>query len=276
MSIKDTPTISQFPVWATDEGCSPVQRYSPMVTPSNIRDRALFGIPLVSAFNQQELNDDAIQEYINQAVSEVEHILDLYITPVTFQEKHDYNKEFFAWSFAYLKLNHPNVIRVHKVAISFNNSFDANVAVDFPREFVHVQPQEGVIQLVPATGTSLGGFILSIFFGVQFHALRLANILDYPGAIRVTYDSGFEEDKVPSLLVGLIETIAALKILSIIGPILFPHNSVSIGIDGVSQSTSNLGPNFFRARIQDLEKQRETQLEAAKGYYQRQFLIDTI
>lgn len=275
MSITQTPSISQFPIWATEQDAA-THRYSPMVTPEDMRNRTLFGIPLKSAFTGQELTDAAIQHYIDEAVSEVEHILDLYITPVTFQEKHDYNKEMFMWSFAYLKLNHPNVISVKQVAISFNNSFESPVAVDFPREFVHIMPQEGVLQLVPATGTTLGGFVLSIFFGVQYHALRIANILDYPGSIRVTYESGFEKDKIPALLVGLIETIAAIRVLSSLGPVLFPHNSVSISIDGVAQGTSNPGPGFLKQRLDDLNRLKDEQLDAAKGYYQRRFLIDYV
>lgn len=273
--ISQTPTISQFPIWSTEQDPT-ANRYMPMVTPAKMRVQSLFGIPLKSAFTGQEMTDDTLQHYIDEAISEVEHILDIYITPVVFQEKHDYNKEMFMWSFAYLKLNHPNVISVKQVAISFNNSFEQPVSVDFPKEHVHIMPQEGVLQLVPATGTTLGGFVLSIFFGVQFHAMRLANILDYPGAIRVTYESGFEKDKVPALLVGLIETIAAIRVLSALGPILFPHNSVSISIDGVAQGTSNPGPAYLRQRMDELNKIKDEQLDAAKGYYQRKFLIDYV
>lgn len=273
--INQTPTISQFPIWSTG-GEQDSGRYLPMITAQDLRNGALFGIPLKSSLTNQELSDSTIEKYIKEAVSEVEHMLDIYITPVEFQEKHDYNKEMFMWSFAYLKLNHPNVITVKDVSISFNNSFDQPVAISFPKEHVHVMPQEGVIQLVPATGTTLGGFVLSIFFGVQFHAMRLANILDYPGAIRITYMSGFEDGKIPALLVGLVESMAAIRILSILGPILFPHNSVSIGIDGTSQSTSTLGPMFLKQRMDELNKIKDEQLDAARGYYQRKFLIDYI
>ena len=271
--LNETPTISQFPIWSTEQEPT-ATRYLPIPTATILKEGVLFGIPLRSALTNQELGDPAIERFIAEAVSEVEHTLDLYITPVTFQEKHDYNKELFMWSFAYIKLNHPNIIKVKQLAISFNNSFEQPTAIDFPKEHIHVMPQEGVVQLVPATGTTLGGFVLSIFFGVQFHAMRLANILDYPGSIRIAYEAGFENDKVPALLVALIETIAAIRILSSLGPILFPHNSVSVSIDGVSQGSSNPGPQYLRTRIEELQKQKEEQMSAAAGYYQRKFLID--
>src|SRR5581483_5429395 len=272
MPLSETPTITQFPIWSITEETEPV-RYEPLPTAQTLKDGLLFGIPLKSALTGQTLSDDTLNKFIREAISEVEHMLDLYITPVQFQEKHDYGKEMFLWSFAYLKLNHPNVLNIQQVAISFNNDFSQPVSVDFPKEFVHIMPQEGVLQLVPATGTTLGGFVLSIFFGVQFHALRLANILDYPGSIRVTYTAGFEDGKIPALLTALIETIAAMKVLSIMGPILFPYNSVSVGIDGVSQGTSTMGPAYLRQRMDELGKIRYEQLDAAKGYYQRKFLI---
>lgn len=273
MAMTQTPTISPFPIWATDTESTP-QRYAPLPTAATLKDGVLFGIPMVSALTGQTLSDEALERFIVEAISEVEHTLDLYITPVTFKEKHDYNREMFQWSFAYLKLNHPNILTVKRVALSFNNDFTQNVAVDFPLEFVHVMPQEGVIQLVPATGTTMGGYVLSAFSGVQYGAIWLTNILNYPGSLRVEYVAGFECDKVPALLTALIQTIAAIRVLSALGPILFPYNSVSVGIDGVSQGSSTMGPAFLRQRIDELNKIKDDQMNAAKGYYQRAFLID--
>jgi len=282
MSQSETPTISQFPLWASDQGTQPVDRYESMVTPEEMKRRSLFGIPLKSSMTGETVPDATLQDYINQAISQVEHALDIYITPTQFQEKHDYNREFFTWSYAYIKLYHPNVINVQEVAISFSNAFPDPItkspqpALKFPNEYVHILPQEGALQLVPAVGTTIGGFVASVFFGVQFNALWFSNIINYPGSLRVTYTSGFEKGKIPALIVSLVETIAAIKFLSTLGPVLFPHNSVSIGIDGTSQSTSTLGPMFLRLRVEELRKQMEEQMVTAQNYYQRSFLIDYI
>ena len=276
MPISRTPQITPYPIWATDEGTDPVQRFNPMPDPTLLRNKLLFGIPLKSNLTQQELSDDVIQSCINEAISEIEHTLDLYITPVTFQEKHDYIRQNFTWNYNYLKVNHPSILTVTKVELSFTNDPNTAGFVNFPLEHVHVMPQEGVIQLVPAFGTSLSGFLLSAFSGTQFHALRAIGLTNFPGGVRVTYKSGFEQGKVPAVLTALIETISALRVLSILGPIVFPYNSVSIGIDGTSQSTGTLGPAFLRQRMEELERQKATQLDAAKGYYQRRILVDWI
>lgn len=275
MPISKTPTQSPFPTRSTDQEPGS-NRYSPIPGPIDLRNRALFGIPLKSSLTQQEMTDDSLQYFINEAISEIEHSLDLYITPVTFEEKHDYSRHEFTWSYNFTKLAHNNILSVNKVELSFSNMPDVPGFIQFPLEYVHVQPQEGTIQLVPAFGTSLSGFLLSAFSGSQFHALRAMGTTTFPGGVRVNYTCGFEKDKVPALLNALIETTAALRILSAVGPLLFPFSGVSIGIDGVSQSTSTPGPQFLANRINDLTRQKQEQMDAARGYYLKKFQIDVL
>lgn len=101
-------------------------------------------------------------------------------------------------------------------------------------------------------------------------------VTDFPGGIRITYVAGFDNNKVPSSIVSLIENMAAYQMLSIMGPVLFPHNSVGISIDGVSQSTSTMGPQFLSKRLDDLDKTIQAQKQAVKGYYCRSFQIDYV
>ena len=276
MPISKTPKITPFPVWATDELEPKVMRFAPIPDATIMRNKMLFGIPLKSSLTGQEVTDDTLNSFISEAISEIEHTLDLYITPVRFVEKHDYIRQNFTWNYNYLKLNHPQICSVEAVELSFTNQLEgaAQPFVSFPLEHVHVMPQEGTIQLVPAFGTSLSGFLLSAFSGTQFHALRAIGMTNFPGGVRVTYTAGFEEGKVPAVITALVETTAALRTLSALGPLIFPHNSTSISIDGTSQNTSTLGPAFLRQRMEELEKQKQEQLEAAKGYYQRRFLLD--
>jgi len=277
MSLRKTPQIESFPSWSIDqeEVTESAIRYEPIPTPQMMRKTVLFGIPLRSAMSNQVIDDQTIQHYINAAISSVEHEMDLYITPVKFREKHDYVAEMFSSSYSYLKLNHPNILNVNKFELSFSNVQDTKI-VDFPIEFIHVMPQEGVIQLVPAFGQSFSGFMISAFSGTQFHALRSMGAGQFPGGIRVEYTCGFDKDKVPSAIVSLIENLAAFQMLSILGPVIFPHNSIGISIDGVSQSTSTMGPQYLTKRLDDLSKIIEEQKRIVKGYYQRSFMIDYV
>ncbi len=276
MPISKTPTVAPFPSWSVAQDPS-ADRYETLPTPESMRNKSLFGIPLKSFLTGQEVTDDTLQRYINEAVSQVEHELDLYITPTTFEERQDYSREMQFWSFGYLRVNHAPILNVEKYQLTFNNGIGVPGSlplVDIPLEFIHVQPQEGTLQLVPAQGVTISGFIVSIYSGLGYHAFNSQAITNWPGAVFVRYTAGFEKDKIPALLAGLIENYAAFNFLSSMGPILFPHNSVSISIDGTSQSTGTLGPNFLKGRLDDLSKIIKDQLEAARGYYQKRFLID--
>lgn len=275
--LRTTPQIESFPSWAIDQDeiTESAIRYEPLPTPSILRSTSLFGIPLRSAMNNESISDATIQHYINAAISLIEHEMDLYITPVKFREKHDYVKEMFTQNYAFLRLNHPNILNVNKLELSFSNVNDTRI-IDFPVEFIHVMPQEGSIQLVPAFGQSFSGFLISAFSGTQFHALTSMGSTSFPGGIRVEYTCGFDKNKVPSSIVSLIENLAAFQLLSSLGPVIFPHNSVGISIDGVSQSTSTMGPQYLSKRLDDLSKIIEEQKRVIKGYYQRGTLIDYI
>lgn len=278
MPTNKTPTHSPFPSFEIEQEGSP-NRYLPVPTPASLRTTVLFGIPLRSFLTGEEVTDAALQHYIDEAVSEIEHTLDLYITPVTFRERHDYNSHLQFWSFGYMKVNHGPILDVSKFQLTFNNGNSGPGSfplITIPLEYLHVQPQEMTIQLVPTGGATVSGFVASIYSGLAFHALGAGGANNWPGAILVEYRAGFENGKIPALLVGLIENLAAFKLLSIMGPILFPHNGVSISIDGTSQSTSTLGPAFLQNRLKDLQDMIDKQMDAAKGYYQKKFLIDYI
>jgi hypothetical protein len=276
MPISKTPRNGIYPLWAKDgeDTSGSFDRYMTLPTPDSMRNGPLFGIPLTSSLTNQTITNETIKRYIDSAVSQLEHELDLYITPVTFEEKHDYNRHEFTWNYNYLKLNHSNVICIEEVQLSFSNDMTNLGFVQFPLEHVHLMPQEGVMQLVPAFGTSLSGFLLSAFSGTQFHALRATGLQSFPGAVRVKYQAGFEEGKIPAAIVELIENMAAFKLLSFIGPLIFPHTSVGVSMDGVSQSVGTPGPQFLASRLKDLDSIIQQQKDAIKGYYQVRWRTD--
>lgn len=278
MTSTKTPTHNPFPAFEVEHETLP-NRYLPLPTPESLKKTVLFGIPLRSFLTGETVSDEAIQHYIDEAISEVEHTLDLYVTPVTFSERHDYSRHQFFWSFGYFKVNHGPILDVSKFQLSFNNGQAGPGSVplvDIPLEFVHTQPQEQTVQLVPAQGVTISGLIMSVYSGLGFHAFNNQALSHWPGAILVEYRAGFETNRVPALIVGLVENLAAWKMLSVMGPILFPHNSVSIGIDGTSQSVGTLGPGFLQNRLNDLKQLIDQQTDAAKGYYLKKFLVDYV
>jgi hypothetical protein len=273
MTITRTNQVQPFPSWAIDQ--NGVERYSPIPTATQMKRRSLFGIPLTSRLTGETVSDVTLEDYIQEAISEIEHELDLYITPTQFQERHDYDREMQFWSFGNLKLHHAPILNVNKFQLTFNNGAQgAPPLVDMPLEFIHVQPQDGTIQLVPANGVGISGFIASVYSGLGFHAFNSQAITRWPGAILVEYTAGFPAGQLPALLGGLIENIAAYRFLSTLGVVLFPYSSVGISIDGTSQSVGTPGPAFLQQRLSELDKIISQQKEAARGHYSKRFLID--
>lgn len=276
MPISKTPQGENFPYRGTATNAD-VDRFSDLPTPATMKLRTLFGIPLRSFLTGEVVADETLQYYIDISISELEHALDMYISPIEFDERHDYSRHMQFWSFGYMKVDHSPINTVKKYELTFNNGVaGGSVLVAVPLEFIHTQPQEGTVQLVPAQGVTISGFIASIYSGLGYHAFNSQAISHWPGAIHVVYEAGFERGKVPGLLAGLIENMAAFKFLSSLGPILFPHNSVSIGIDGTSQSVGTLGPAFLQLRLKDLSDMIDKQMDVARGYYQKKFLVDSI
>jgi hypothetical protein len=276
--IVRTPTINPFPAWATKQEPG-FDRYLPIPNPESMKRGALFGLPLKSFLTGQVVDDCTIQSYIAQAISEIEHTLGLFITPVTFSERHDYSREMQFWAFGITKLYNSPILNVEEYELTFNNGIGIPGSlplVKIPLEFIHVQPQDGTIQLVPAQGVTISGFIVSIYSGLGYHAFNSQAISYWPGAVFVKYRAGFEKHRVPALLVALIENLAAYKFLSALGPVLFPYQSTSVGLDGTSQSVSTMGPLFLQNRLNDLQKMIQSEMEAAKGYYLKRFLVDAL
>ena len=211
MPISKTQTKAPFPSYEVEMADTP-NRFMDLPTPASMRKTVLFGIPLRSFLTGEEVTDEAIQHYIDESISELEHTLDLYITPITFSERHDYSAHLQWWSFGYMKVHHAPILDVTKFQLTFNNGTGdpgSFPLINIPLEYIHCQNQEGTLQLVPANGVTISGFIASMYSGLAFHALGAGGINNWPGAILVEYRAGFEEGKVPALIVGLIENMAA-------------------------------------------------------------------
>jgi hypothetical protein len=286
MAISKTGIQQPFPYRSIDQNplvdgeiSKGVNRYLSLPTPETLKEGLLFGIPLRSTLTGQTLGDNAIERAISAAISEVEHTLDIYITPVQFEEKHDYSRHNNYWAFGYLKVDHGPILTVDNYKLTFNNNIPtANLptSIDIPLEFIHVQPMEQTVQLVPAVGANISGVLTSVFTGLNLWSFASGWITNWPGAVVIKYTAGFKPNQVPALLAQLIENIAAYKILSLLSPILFPYNSVGVSIDGVSQSTGTLGPTFFANRLRELEGIIAQQYEAAKSYYLKRWVVDNL
>lgn len=271
-----TATVPSFPPAGTyGHQIEPgFRRFKPFPTAKDVRNHQLFGIPLRSAFTGEVLPDETIEDAIVKAVSEIEHDIKLFISPVTItREAHNYQWDEFYYAFGYLQTNHRPILEVQALEVSIPTPSDNENLVEWPSSWMKVYREHGTIQLVPLTGSG-SILVTQISSGASF-PIRLFNADNYPQFWRITYRVGFENDQIPAMLVDLIEVCAAMRILEMLGPIFFPYNSYGISADGLSQSVS-LPQKLFFERLEAMKARKGELIDAARSYYELKWAIDVL
>lgn len=270
-------TIPPFPAHGTDESdIEPgFKRFTTVPTVEDVKDNQLFGVPLVSPLTKQTLKDKTIQSMIHKAISEIEHELKLFISPVTIKrERINYSWNDFYNAFGWLQLANRPILEVQKLEVSIPSASDAENLVEWPTQWLKTYREHGTIQLVPLTGSG-SVLITQVSSGVAF-PIRLFNASDFPQFWAVTYRVGFENDELPFAIAQLIEVMAAIKILSLLSPVIFPYNSYSLGMDGLSQSVSTAGPQWFAARLQQLDQQKQELMDSIRSFYELKWSMSVL
>lgn len=268
-----------FPVGSGD---SAWKRTDPLITPTDLVDTHLFGIPLVSGMpdpdtgRRKRLTPDGISRFIDKAVSLAEIETGISIFPVQFKEKKPWDRQEYD-SFGYSILQHRPVASVEKIAVNLSNNADIYEA---PLDWVETgQLQWGQLNIIPLTiamtsgnpvaipTTSGGALLLSIFQG---KSQWVASFWE------VTYTAGFPDGQVPKVVNELIGTIAAMEILSQLASTYAKSSGSSLSIDGLSQSISTPGPDIFTPRLKDLALKRTQLVGKIKAAWHLKFFSNNV
>ena len=233
-----------------------LHRVEPILTIEKLKSRHLKGIDL-SQYNDEELKDE-----INLGINDVELLIDTTLTPVQRKEKHPFDRELYR-SFIHLMSNFGPILRIDKLSIVSSN--DKNI-FEIPADWIEAarffQKQINVIPLtvVGATGISQGQTTGAA--GLAFIAAMNCGIDWVPSYWEVEYTTGgcSKEGQVPGIVNKLVGTMTAMNILSNLAT-QNTNTSVSVSHDGISQSSSNPGPNIYQTRMAEL---RSDQVELTK------------
>lgn len=210
-------------------------RVESLITLKQFKDRYIFGIDLTDG-NGVPVSDEALQSYLNTAISMLEHELDISITPRSFVgdccEKKDYNSNDY-WQWSYFQLNNLPVIEVKEVRAVYPNA----QILKYPPEWNKLQKHDGILRLIPTAGTMAQ-------FQVDAGGQYFPEIFRYNGMVplvwEIDYIAGFEEGKVPTLVNAAIGMLAATMALTNLADLLLGTGvqSQSISLDGLSQSVN--------------------------------------
>jgi hypothetical protein len=271
----------QYPskVGLTNPGASGFTRVEAYLTPERLKQEWLFGIPLVHPYTKQQLTDETLKNIINKASSRAELECGVDIAPIQRAIRLDFDRTKYSAGFGQLDLNFKNVRSIEEMSIrAVNNdvtaspsAVDGTVLYTVPLQWIDTSRMDkGILHLIPLQGT-LSTTGLGAIDGVGAGASALlyavfSRVNFIPSFWYVLCTCGFAENSVPSIVNDLIGTYAAMEVLSMMGP-LNKFNSQSLGVDGISQSTSNPGNQLYALRMQELQEKEQRLRDIIKSYF---------
>lgn len=251
-----------------------VRRNEPLLTPEQLVSRFLKGIPLKFR-NGDRFTPDELKDRINLAMNEVELLLGTVITREQFKDKVPFD---YALYKAYIHIMAPMrpIISLEHLAIV---SADGNNIFEIPPTWIEASNfSKGLINTIPLLAAygvnSVQGAVGNA--GIAF--LTVIDGLNWvPAYWQINYTAGLstKEGNVPTPVNELIGTVAAIAILSEIGPLNI-WNSQSQTQDGISQSSSGPGPRLYELRITELEKKKEDLVKKMKAIFSTRYFVGNI
>lgn len=236
-----------------------------VLTVAQLKQRYLFGVSLVDD-NGTALPDEVYEHYILTAISWLEHELDIKILPTTItREAHDYYRGDYA-EFNIIQLDNYPVISVEEYLVEYPSG---QTIVSFPLEWVRLDPDHGILRIVPTAGTLSavligqgGGFLPAIYSGM----------LHLPDLFKVSYTAGFRAGQIPRNLIDLIGMFASLGPFHMFGDLLAGAGiaSMSSSMDGLSQSISTTSSPMYAgygARVRQYTEQIKHQIPLLRRFY---------
>jgi len=251
-----------------------LKRVEPLVTPTLLKSRHLKGI-LEKMPKQFQMSDEELKDQINLAVNELEIELGTPIFAEQFREKHPYDANLYQ-SFIHIVAQKGPIISIEDFTIASANRVNI---FRIPPTWVETaqfhQRQINVIPLLAAYGLNqVAGSVAS--GGIAF-LTSLGGLSHVPSYWEIVYTAGMSKD-VGSVPVTVNQVIGAIAAINILGPLALhnPNNSISLGQDGISQSSSGAGVQIYANRIQELQLQRATLIKQIKKVFGQKYFLQNI
>lgn len=210
------------------------------------------------------------ESYLVSAVTEIEMAHGCNLSAVTHYHSEDTIDGMFQNNYMGIKLPRWPATEITAMKIKFPHTNTSNTYQTYmiPPQWIYLRKNK--INVVAAMGSvtvSADNQGLVSAGGVFTYITGFARGAYQPGVIEVIYKAGFEHDRMPANVADLIKTWAALRFLTDFMPILFPNNSVSNTIDGVTQSVGINIANLLTQRIEMLEKKKMELLGSLKKQF---------
>ena len=241
----------------------PYTRVENLLTPQQLRDRFLFGVPLYSSQKdpvtgrRAEITDEMIRDSIlPRAVMMAEQGTHTDIFPVQRAERKEFDRVAFQ-SFGYCLVEHRPVSSIQQFAIAPTGA-GVNTWV-MPLSWIEtgnlIRGQINFIPLTVAyTGGGTGSYVPTDGGGggaMLLNVMAQRNFI--PAYFTVSYVSGYENGVVPIWINELIGNYAAKIILEQLAATNKIPN-YSLAVDGISQSVNTSGTTVYAERLRQIDE----------------------
>lgn len=266
----------QYPVFAQENSIEGAfKRFMPMPGPKEVFDYAMFGLPKQLPLTQEIMTADGLvdvngnltsavsaADYLTSAVTEIEMELDCNLSEVTHLHSEDYIDGMFTNNYQGMRIQRWPATEITQVVLKFphtnvpDNSIYQTYTIPagwvyLRRNKVNVVAAMGAVSIETNNpGLATPGGLFTFLTGFGRGAWQ-------PGVIEIVYKAGFNHDKMPAVVADLVKTWAAHRYMTDVVSVLFPNNSVSVSIDGISQSVGFDIQRLIGDRVQNLEKKKE-------------------
>jgi len=236
------------------------------LTPDWLKEVWLWKIPI--EFDNEQLSDDAIQFYIDSAISRAELLLNISVREKLIEnEQYDYRLEEWMSGYGYVQLHTRPATEVTALNLNVITS-----QIQIPREWIQLKKKSAQVNLIPYYGILASQNISN---QVLLFMPLLAGTTYVPQILRVSYVAGYgENEDIPDLLAYLIGMNATTGVLNVLGEIALGGQAAlagySIGIDGLSQSVSttmSAENAAYGGRIRQMEREAVEIVKTLRQYY---------
>lgn len=240
-------------------------RYEPLINAQDIRDTYLFGISLKSPETGQVMTDTLIEENFREdAITELEEESHLIIRPTQVKEGQPFDRNEYM-AMGYFRLKHRPVSSIEQLQIvTSNQAILWTVSIDWidtrylAEGLVYIVPINVAVAPSAQSGGAAGGAAFLAILGQQSWVSAFWNI---------TYTLGYKDEKFPRNINMIIGLQTAINICSELQAANARNQSKSISQDGLSQSSSNAGPEIYAKKIEQLELRKKKLIKKLKNKY---------
>jgi hypothetical protein len=246
-------------------------RLEPLITPEQLRNRQLFGIPLVSGMKDpvtgkyQIMTNDLLKDIIDRAVAQCEIETGIDIFPNVIDEKQAFDQAEYS-QYGYFRTRRRPISGVNLLTVCPTTNEDIfTVPIEWIETGYLPYGQINILPLTAALGQ--GGFVPAMSAGGAVFLAILGTRPWMPSFWKIQYISGFLDGQLPKIINELVGVQSAIIALSSLAATKAISTSHSLGIDGLSQSVSGPGPQMYVTRIQELELEKKSIIGKVKNLF---------